>query len=125
MREIWRLLCVLLFLTGGCVSMQTVKLGPEDVPDPAEEEIVGVTTVDGHELEYDPPGGTVRDQFITGTVAGNVRVTAIEDVQLFWVRRNEIDVGMTILAGVGVAGLVAVAVGVVAAVTVLSDGVAL
>ena len=94
--------------------MQTVKLGPEDVPEPGKEEIVGVTTVDGHELEYDPPGGTVRDQFITGSVAGNVRVTAIEDVQLFWVRREEIDVGMTVLAGVGIAGLATVMVAVVA-----------
>ena len=115
MRERWRvLLCVLLFLTGGCVSMHTVKLGPEDVPDPEKEEIVGITTVDGHELEYDPPGGTVRDQFITGVVAGNVRVTAIKDVQLFWVRREEIDVGMTVLAGVGIAGLATVMVAVVA-----------
>ncbi len=122
MREIWRvvLLCVLLLLTGGCVSMQTVKLGPEDVSDPGKEKIVGVTTVDGHELEYDPPGGTVRDQFITGSVASNVSVTAIEDVQLFWVRRREMDVGMTVLAGVGVAGLATVMVGVVAVVSVFA-----
>ena len=104
------LLCILLPLTGGCVSMQTLRLGSEDVSDPGNEEIVGVTTVNGNEIVFDPPSGTFREGFITGTVAGNVSVTALEDVEFFWVRREEIDWGMTALAVIGVALIVVAAV---------------
>ena len=104
------LLCVVLPLTSGCYSWRVVKLPLHDIGAPAEEIIVSITMVDGRQIRFDPMGGWVRGQLVTGTVRGLPREFPLGEIEYFWVEREEIDTWRTIGAVLALGGVVALIV---------------
>ena len=104
------LLCLLLPLTSGCYSWRVVRLPLPDIAAPAEEIIVGITTLDGRQVRFDPMGGWVLGQLVTGTVRGFPREFPLEEIEYFWVEREEIDTWRTIGAVLVIGGVAALIV---------------
>ena len=53
---------VLLCLGSGCHVQKVQQLPPTNVTQPEKETIVGVTTLKGEEVSFDPPGASIRDK---------------------------------------------------------------
>src|SRR4029453_5963644 len=70
-----RLLIVALVLTllipvTDCKVTKTVRLDPSLVRQPEKEKLVGVTTVDGQDIRFDPIGATVSGATLQASVNG-------------------------------------------------------
>lgn len=104
------LLGLLLIVTPACYSWRVVRLPAQDVLDPGQERIVGITTIDDQDVRFDPLGGRIRDQLIAGTVGGLPREYGLADIRMYWVEREEIDtwrtVGVVLVAGAVIALLI-------------------
>jgi hypothetical protein len=79
------LMLVLLPQFTGCVSVQAVNL--TDVLYPGSQEIYGVVTVDGQQVDFDEPSTDVRNDSIYATVGQNPYAIALDEVQQLRVER--------------------------------------
>lgn len=100
----------------GCHVKKVQQLPPASVAQPERETIVGVTTLKGEEVSFDPPGASIRDKTLHATVKKAPYELPVDQVQRFWVERKELSKARTIglVAAVAV-GTIAIIVGVAAA----------
>jgi hypothetical protein len=79
-------------------------------PLPKEETIVGVTTLKGEDLRFDPPGATIADGKVSGRSGAKPLEVPLDQVQRFWVQTSHISTARTIglVAGIAVATVVVV-----------------
>lgn len=108
-------LCILLFLSG-CSVRKVEKVPVASVPQTETEQVVGITTIKGEEVSFDPPGGAIKNGMASGIVKKTAYEIPLDQVQRVWVERKKISTGRTIglVAAVGV-GTVAIIAGVIAA----------
>lgn len=108
-------LAVLLSLSG-CSVRKVQKVPTASLPQPEKEKIVGVTTVKGEDVSFDPPGASITNGTLHATVKTSPYEVPLDQVQRVWVERTEISKGRTIglVAAVAV-GTVAIVAGVIAA----------
>ena len=114
-RTIAMVLAVLLSLSG-CSVRKVQKVPIASVAQPEQEKIVGVTTIKGEDVSFDPPGASIKNGTLDGSVKKVPYELPLDQVQRIWVERKEISKGRTIglVAAVAV-GTVAIVVGVIAA----------
>jgi len=109
--------CALLFVDTSCHTQKIRKIDVAQAPTAANEEIVGVTTAEGKDVRFDPPGGVI----ISGAVQANVKKAPysipLSEVQRLWVERTGISTVRSIGLGIGIA---VVAVGVLALIVALT-----
>ncbi len=79
-----------------CKVTKTVRVNPADLKQPEKEKIVGITTVDGQDIRFDPAGVTIRDNTIQTSVNGAPYQITLDRVQRFWVERKETSKARTI-----------------------------
>ena len=105
-------LAVLLCLGAGCHVQKVQQLPPTSVTQPEKETIVGVTTLKGEEVSFDPPGASIRDKTLYGSVKKTPYELPLDQVQRFWVERKELSKSRTIglVAAVAVGAIVIAAV---------------
>jgi len=86
------------------------------VTQPETEKIVGITTIKGEEVSFDPPGASVKDKTLYAFVKKTPYEVPLNQVQRLWVERKELSKSRTIglVAAVAV-GTLAIIVGVAAA----------
>ena len=106
---------VLVCVNTGCSVNKVHKLEVNQVAQPQQEHIVGVTTKKGEEIGFDPPGATVNKDALEAKVRSVPYNIAIQDIQRLWVERKGISAPRTI--GLTVA-IVAGSLAVIAAVVV-------
>jgi hypothetical protein len=114
-----RLVAVVLIVPlslAGCHVKKVQQLPPTSVAQPEKETIVGVTTLKGEEVSFDPPGASIRDKTLHASVKKLPYELPLDQVQRFWVERKELSKARTIglVAAVAV-GTVAIIVGVAVA----------
>jgi hypothetical protein len=115
-RTIAMVLAVLLSLGSGCYVKKVQKLPTASVPQPEKEKIVGVTTIKGADVSFDPPGATIADGKLTAVVNKTPYELPLDQIQRLWVERKEISQARTIgLVAAVVVGVAVVVVGIVAA----------
>lgn len=110
------LIVVLLPHFTGCTVHRTDRVGPTDLERPIADEIVGVTTADGEEVEFDREyAATVANDSIYAVVDGERRVIPMGQVSHVWLKRTDAgaSAAVTVLLVLGIA---AVVVGVAAAI---------
>ena len=92
-----------------CKVTKTVRVDPSTVKEPGKEKIVGVTTIDGQDVRFDPIGATLRGNVIQASVNGAPYQITLDRVQRFWIERKETSKARTIglVAGVTVGAFVA------------------
>jgi len=80
------------------------------------ERVVGITTINGEEVSFDPPGASVKDKTLYASVKKTPYEVPLNQVQRLWVERKELSKSRTIglVAAVAV-GTLAIIVGVAAA----------
>jgi predicted small lipoprotein YifL len=101
-------LAVLLSLAG-CHVKKVQQLPPTSVAQPEKETIVGVTTLKGEQVSFDPPGASIRDNALHASVKKTPYELPLDQVQRFWVQRQELDKARTIgLVAAVVIGTIAV-----------------
>ena len=88
----------------GCAVKKTRRLDPTEVKEPRIEKIVGITTVEGEDIRFDPPGASVKNDTIYASVDGAPYEISLARVQRFWVERKERSRARTIGLVVAVAG---------------------
>jgi hypothetical protein len=105
-------LAVLLCLGSGCHVQKVQQLPPTSVTQPEKETIVGVTTLKGEEVSFDPPGASIRDKTLYASVKKTPYELPLDQVQRFWVERKELSKSRTIglVAAVAVGAIVIAAV---------------
>lgn len=86
----------LLGLNTGCTVRKVKKVDVNQVAQPQQEHIIGVTTKSGEDVGFDPPGGIVRESKIEANVRKVPYVVAFSDIQRLWVERRETSVARTI-----------------------------
>lgn len=106
-----------LLLCMSCTVMKVRKLDVNQVAQPQQEHIVGITTKKGEDVQFDPPGGVVNRDAIEAKVKNTPYTIAVQDIQRLWVERKGISAPRTV--GLTVA-IVAVALGTIAAVILLT-----
>ena len=91
--------------------MKQQRLKPSEVPHPEIEQIVGLTTVTGENVLFDPAGGAYIDKSIRGKVKGADYRIPMAEVERVWVMRRGISAARTtaLVVGVAAATLVTVA----------------
>ena len=109
-------LAVLLSLGSGCSVRKVQKVPTASVPQPEKEKIVGVTTLKGVDVSFDPPGASIANGTLSAKVNKTPYELPLDQAQRLWVERNEKSQARTIglVAAVAV-GTVAIVVGVIAA----------
>jgi hypothetical protein len=114
-RMIAMVLTVLLSLSG-CSVRKVQKVPIASVSQPEQEKIVGITTIKGEDVSFDPPGASIKNGTLDGSVKKVPYELPLDQVQRIWVERKEISKGRTIglVAAVAV-GTVAIVAGVIAA----------
>jgi hypothetical protein len=110
-------LLIAVFLCTSCTVMKVRKLDVNQVAQPQQEHIVGITTKKGEDVQFDPPGGMVNRDAIEAKVKTVPYTITIQDVQRLWVERKGTSGPRTV--GLTVA-IVAVALGTIAAVLLLT-----
>jgi len=95
----------------GCTVRKTRVLDPVEVQQPEKERIVAITDVTGVHVSFDPPGASVRDDKIYASVNAVPYELPLNQVQRFWVVREELSTKRTIgLVAAVAAGAVIVAI---------------
>ncbi len=107
---------VVLLSLAGCHVKKVQQLPPAGVAQPEKETIIGVTTLKGEEVSFDPPGASIRDKTLHAFVKKTPYELPLDQVQRFWVERKELSKARTIglVAAVAV-GTIAIIVGVAVA----------
>jgi hypothetical protein len=95
----------------GCSVQKTHRLTPAGVPHPEQEHIVGITNVQGEDIQFDRPGASIRADTVHASVKGKPYEIALSQVQRLWVLRKEPSTARTIglVAAVAVGAVVALA----------------
>jgi hypothetical protein len=110
------LLAVLLSAGPACYSRKVQKVATVDVPQPKNEKIVGITTLKGEDVSFDPPGVSINNGKLSATVRKIPYEVSLDQVQRFWVETKELQKGRTIgLAAAVTVGTLALIVGVAVA----------
>ena len=115
-RAIAAVLSLLLTLSG-CTIKKVQQVAPASVavPLPANESIVGITTVKGEDVSFDKPGAT----FVNGMLHGSVKTAAyaisVDQVQRYWIEKRDISTARTVGLVAGVAAGIVIIVLAVAA----------
>ena len=109
-RTVAILLAVLLSLSG--CTVRTVQQVPAASPPSlsGQQMIVRVTTIKGEDLQFDPPGATIKDGTVSGVFKKGPVSVPLDQVQRFWVQTTQVSTARTV-------GLVA---GLTAAVVVIA-----
>ena len=109
-------LVVLLSVGPACYSRRVQKVATVDVPQPKNEKIVGITTLKGEDVFFDPPGASITNGKLSATVKKIPYEVSLDQVQRFWVETKELQKGRTIgLAAAVTVGTLALIVGVAVA----------
>jgi hypothetical protein len=106
------LLPLTLCFSTGCTSVKGVPA--VEAEPPTEDNIAGVITLAGRDIEFDS-SGIIRDDTVHATVKKQPMAIPVDSVQRWWLRRT--DVGKSVLAVIGVAAGVVLVAGVIAAAT--------
>ena len=118
-RAVEMVLVVFLFLSG-CTVHKVQRVATASVPQPLpdKERIVGITTMKGEDVSFDPPGATIANGTLHGWVKKVQYDIPMDQVQRLWVDKEQISTGRTIglVAGIAI-GTVVVIAGVIAATT--------
>lgn len=110
------LLAVLLSVGPACYSRKVQKVATVDVPQPKNEKIVGVTTIKGEDVSFDPPGASIKNGTLSASVKKSPYEVSLDQVQRFWVETRELQKGRTIgLAAAVTVGTLALIVGIAVA----------
>src|SRR2546428_14068137 len=64
-----------------CSVQKTHRLTPADVPHPEQEHVVGITTVQGEDIQFDGPGASIRGETVHASVKGKPYEIALSQVQ--------------------------------------------
>ena len=96
-------LTFLLTLTG-CTVRKVQQLPAASVPQPQSERIVGITTLQGVDVSFDPPGATIANGSVHGWVNKSTYDISMTQVQRLWIDKEEISTARTIglVAGITV-----------------------
>ena len=78
-------LVVLLSVGPACYSRRVQKVATVDVPQPKNEKIVGITTLKGEDVSFDPPGASITNGKLSATVKKIPYEVSLDQVQRFWV----------------------------------------
>lgn len=91
------LLCIALAIGAPvCKVSKTRVLDRSAIGDPRLEKIVGITTQDGREVKFDPPGASVTDQTLRAAVQRQPYEISLNEVQRYWVVRKETSTARTL-----------------------------
>jgi hypothetical protein len=103
--------CSLLFVDTSCHVSKITRVDVAQAPSVAHERIAGVTTVEGKDVSFDPPGGVIINGAIQANVNQSPYSLSLSQVQRLWVERRGISTVRTIglTAGIVVAALGAIA----------------
>ena len=113
----WRsavaLLCcaALLVATVSCHTRKLSKIDVAQAPSAKYDRLIGVTTKDGSDVRFDPPGGVITENTVKANVKKVPFSIPLSQVQRLWVERNSLSVARTIglAAGITVATVAVVA----------------
>lgn len=83
------------------------RLKTSQIKTPAQEQIVGVTTIKGEEVQFDPATGSYAQGSVSGKVKGVDFKIPIGAVDRLWVMRRSVSAGRTVALVVGVSAAVA------------------
>src|ERR1035437_10228999 len=98
-------------LLAGCMgAVRQQKLNVGQIKHPETEQIVGLTTVKGEDVRFDPPGAGYANNTDRGWVAGAAYSAHMEDVSRLWVMRRGVSAGRTVALVSVLGGAAAVAV---------------
>jgi hypothetical protein len=99
---------ILLVVSCSCYGPQKViRLDTAKVQHPEQEHIVGITTLGAEDVRFDPPGGSIHDQYVHAYVQHQPYQIALSEVQRLWVERRNISAARTAGLTVGVVAAVA------------------
>jgi hypothetical protein len=105
-----------LLTLSGCSVRKVQKLPIATVTQPDKEKIVGITTIKGEEVAFDPPGASIANGTLTGAVKKTPYAVRLDQIQRVWVERREKSTARTVgLVAVVAIGAIAIVVGVIAA----------
>jgi hypothetical protein len=100
----------------GCSVRKVQKLPIATVSQPEKEKIVGITTIKGDDVSFDPPGASISNGTLIATVKKVAYQIRLDQVQRVWVERQEKSTARTVgLVAVVAIGTVAIIAGVIAA----------
>jgi hypothetical protein len=100
----------------GCSVRKVQKLPVASVQQPEKEKIVGVTTIKGEDVSFDPPGASIANGTLSATVKKAPYAVQLDQVQRVWVERREKSTARTVgLVAVIAVGTIAIVAGVIAA----------
>ena len=98
-------------LLAGCMgAVRQQKLNVGQIKHPETEQIVGLTTVKGEDVRFDPPGAGYANNTVRGWVAGAAYSAHMEDIGRLWVMRRSVSAGRTVALVSVLGGAAAVAV---------------
>jgi hypothetical protein len=90
------LLAVLLAVGPACYSRKVQKVATVDVPQPKNEKIVGITTIQGEDVAFDSPGAYVKNGTLSASVKKRSYELPVDQVQRFWIETATLQKGRTI-----------------------------
>jgi hypothetical protein len=103
------LLLAAVWMLAACAgSMKQQRLKTSQIAHPELEQIVGLTTLKGEDVQFDATGASYSERSIRGKVKGADFQIAIDQVERIWVMRRGVSAGRTValVAGLGAAALV-------------------
>ena len=106
------LLPLSLFSFTGCSSV--TKVPAVEAEPPTHDHLVGVTTLDGHDIRFDV-AGTITGDTVHATAKQQFLAIPVDSVQRWWLQRT--DAGKSVLAVLGVAAGVVLVAGLIAVAT--------
>ena len=98
------------------------RLNISKIQRPELEQIVGLTTIQGEDIQFDASGGVYVNRSIQGKVKGADYQIAIDQVQRLWVMRRGVSTGRTVALVVGITAAAAVVAGVTVLAVAASQG---
>jgi hypothetical protein len=114
MKQIISIVAVLALLIqmSGCSVRKVQRVNAPDLPNPASEKIVGITTKTGEDISFRPPGAVARNDKLLAKVNNKPYEISVNQVERFWVERKEHStsrtVGLAAALVVGAIGLTAI-----------------
>ena len=78
-------------LTACAGPMKQQRLNTSQIPHPELEQIVGLTTITGEDIQFDPTGGRYAEGSILGKVKSADFRISIDHVQRLWVLRRGVS----------------------------------
>jgi hypothetical protein len=115
-RRMIALVLISLLSLSGCSVRKIQKLPVASVQQPDKEKIVGVTTIKGEDVSFDPPGASIANGTLSATVKKTPYTVPLDQVQRVWLERREKSTARTVgLVAVVAIGTIAIVAGVIAA----------